>query len=301
VVYLVLPMSDETESVREEELSPVALKAFPWAAIVWFGVLLVACYAPVLWRLARQWATDGDMGHGFFVPVVAGYIAWQLRDKLLAAEAAPSWWGLAVLGWGALQLYFATLGAELFLARTAFVISVAGMILLLCGSRILRILAFPLFLLLFMVPIPAILYNQVTFQFQLIASRLAEAALALFGVPVLREGNILELASQRLSVVEACSGIRSLLTLAFLSLVYAYFFDKKVWMRFALLAATVPIAILANASRVTISGLLSESNPKLAEGMFHAASGWLIFMVALLFLVLVHAAINRIYRLFHAK
>jgi exosortase len=152
-----------------------------------------------------------------------------------------------------------------------------------------------------MVPIPAIIYNQVTFQFQLIASRLAEAALSLCGVPVLREGNILELASQKLSVVEACSGIRSLLTLSFLSLVYAYFFDKKVWMRFALLAATVPIAILANASRVTVSGLLSEVNPKLAEGMFHAASGWLIFMVALLFLVLVHAAINRICRLFHAK
>lgn len=96
-------------------------------------MLLVACYAPVLRRLARQWATDGDMGHGFFAAVVAGYIAWQRRDELLAAEAAPSWWGLAVRGWGALQLYFATVGAKLFLARTAFVISVAGMILLLGG------------------------------------------------------------------------------------------------------------------------------------------------------------------------
>ncbi|MGA2328774.1 MAG: exosortase/archaeosortase family protein [Bryobacteraceae bacterium] len=287
-------------SVREGEPSAGSWKALPWAAMVWFAALLVACYAPVLARLVRQWATDGDMGHGFFVPVVAGYIAWQRRDELLSAEVSPSWWGLAVLAWGALQLYFATVGAELFLARTAFIVSVAGMILLLGGVRILRILAFPLFLLLFMVPIPAIIYNQVTFKFQLIASRLAEGALALLGVPVLREGNILELASQKLSVVEACSGIRSLLTLSFLSLVYAYFFDKKVWMRFVLLAATVPIAIVANASRVTVSGLLSEVNPHLAEGMFHAASGWLIFMVALAILIAVHLLINWVYRLFHA-
>jgi len=255
--------------------------------------LLVACYAPVLWRLVRQWATDGDMGHGFFVPVVAGYIAWQQRDKLLAAEVAPSWWGLAVLGWGVLQLYFATVGAELFLARTAFVISVAGMILLLCGSRILRLLAFPLFLLLFMVPIPAIIYNQVTFQFQLIASRLAEAALSLCGVPVLREGNILELASQKLSVVEACSGIRSLLSLTFLSLVYGHFFERKAWLRVVLFISTIPIAIVANASRVTITGIITQVKPELAEGFFHEAEGWVIFMVALLILIVWHQMLVR--------
>jgi len=276
-------------------------RTFPWAPILWFGALLVAGFAPVLARLVRQWATDGDMGHGFFVPIVAAYIAWQRREELLTAEAAPNWWGLAVLLWGALQLWLATLGAELFLARTAFVISLVGVVLLVGGKRILRILAFPLFLLLFMVPIPAIIYNQVTFQFQLLASRLAEGALALMGVPVLREGNILELASQRLSVVEACSGIRSLLTLSFLSLVYAYFFDKKIWMRYALLVATLPIAIAANASRVTLAGVLSEVNPKLAAGLYHEASGWVIFMVALAMLIVVHALINRIYRLFHGS
>lgn len=292
-------MSDDTVSEGGSQAAPADWRAFPWVPIAWFGVLLILCYAPVLKRLVAQWATDGDMGHGFFVPLVAGYIAWQRRDELLAAPPVPNWWGLAVLVWGALQLFFATLGAELFLARTALIVSLVGMILLLAGSRILRILTFPLFLLLFMVPIPNIIYNQITFQFQLIASRLAEMALGVLGVPVLREGNILELASQRLSVVEACSGIRSLLTLSFLSLVYAYFFDKKVWMRFALLLAAAPIAIVANASRVTIAGLLSEVNPKLAEGVFHTASGWLIFMVALLILIVVHAAINRIYRLFH--
>ncbi|MGE5571320.1 MAG: exosortase/archaeosortase family protein [Rhodospirillales bacterium] len=288
-------------SAREEAPAGGATKSLPWAAVIWFGALLLLCYAPVLTRLVQQWIADEDMGHGFFVPVVAGYIAWQRRDELAALKPSPNWWGLAVLAWGAAQLYFATLGAELFLARTAFIISLAGVILLAAGAHALRILAFPLLLLLFMVPIPAIIYTHITFKFQLLASRLAEAALALLGVPVLREGNILELATQRLSVVEACSGIRSLLTLSFLSLVYAYFFDRKVWMRFALLVCTVPIAIVANASRVTMTGLVSEVDPELAEGVFHTASGWVIFMVALAILIAAHWVINRTYRLFHGK
>lgn len=290
-----------TSTAREGKPSRGAPTLFSWAAIVWFGALLIASYAPVLARLVHQWATDEDMGHGFFVPLVAGYIVWRRRPALLAAKPAPSWWGLAVIAWGALQLYIATLGAELFLARTAFIVTLTGMVLFLGGRPILRVVAFPLFLLCFMVPIPAIIYNQITLPLQFFASHVAEVVLSALGVPVIREGNILDLANQNLSVVEACSGIRSLLTLSFLSLVYAYFFDKKVWMRPLLLVLTVPIAILANAGRVTITGLLSEVNPELAEGLFHTASGWVIFMVALLMLVAVHAVINRIYSLAHAR
>ena len=268
----------------------------PWRTLAWFGVLLVVAYAPVLQRLVSQWANDEDMGHGFFVPIIAGYIVWQKRGELLAAAPSPCWWGLLVVGYGTFQLMVATLGAELFLARTAFVFSVIGAVLMLAGWRVLRLLAFPLFLLFFMVPIPAILYNQITFPLQLVASRVADATLSLLGIPVLREGNILELASQRLNVVEACSGIRSLLSLSFLSLVYAYFFDKKVWMRGVLLVATVPISILANSGRVTLTGLVSEYDPELARGIFHYASGWVVFMVALAILVAFHQAVNIIFR-----
>ncbi|HRS75357.1 MAG TPA: exosortase/archaeosortase family protein, partial [Anaerolineaceae bacterium] len=196
----------------------------------WFSILVLVCYAPVLNRLVNQWATDEDMGHGFFVPVIAGYIAWRKLRQPPLVEWKPSWWGLGVVAWGCLQLGVATLGAELFLARTAFIISVIGVLLTLGGWGVLRRLAFPLFLLFFMVPIPAIIYNQITFPLQLFASQVADWTLSALGIPVLREGNILELASQRLNVVEACSGIRSLLSLSFLSLVYAYFFDGKVWM-----------------------------------------------------------------------
>jgi exosortase len=294
-------MTAGSPAAPEERLPEPPWTALPWAPVLWFGLLLVACYAPVLWRLVNQWSTDGDMGHGFFVPLVSGYIAWQRRRELMEAWGPSNWWGLMVIAWGAAQLYAATLGAELFLARTAFIVSLAGMVLFLGGTKALRILAFPLFLLFFMVPIPAIIYNVVTFKLQILASRLSEAALAVLGVPVLREGNILRLPNQSLSVVEACSGIRSLLTLSFLSLVYAYFFDKKVWMRAVLLAATVPIAIVANAFRVTVSGLLSQVNPELSEGLFHSAAGTLIFVFGLLLLVAVHWAVNWGWKLAHGR
>ncbi len=294
-------MTAGTPAASESRVHQPPPPALVWAPIAWFGLLLAACYGPVLWRLINQWSSDGDMGHGFFVPIVAGYIAWQRRSELLEVWGPSDWRGLIVIAWGAAQLYAATLGAELFLARTAFIVSLAGIVLYLGGARVLRLLAFPLFLLFFMVPIPAIVYNVVTFKLQTLASQLAEGALALLGVPVLREGHILRLPSQALSVVEACSGIRSLLTLSFLSLVYAYFFDKKVWMRTVLLMATVPIAIVANACRVTVSGLLSQVNPELAEGVFHSAAGFLIFAFGLVLLVLVHVAVNWSWKLVYGR
>jgi len=272
-----------------------------WQTWAWFGALLLVCYAPVLWRLVRQWDYDPDMGHGFFVPVVAAFIVWQKRHELLALKPSPNWWGLAIVLYAALQLYVATLGAELFLARTAFVLSIIGTVLLLGGTGYVRLLAFPLFLLFFMIAIPGVVYNSITFRLQLLASKVSTDALNLLQIPVLREGNVLELADQKLSVVEACSGIRSLLSLTFLSLVYGYFFEKKLWLRVVLFLSTVPIAIIANASRVTLTGVLTEYKPELAEGFFHTLSGWVIFMVGLAILVALHQLINGGYRLLHAR
>jgi exosortase len=263
----------------------------PLALIPWFGLLLIACYAPVLASLVSDWINDGDMGHGFFVPVIAGFIVWQQKEELAALPLRPNWWGLVLVVLGGLQLIVATLGVELFLARTAFVITLVGVVWTLGGVPLLRKLAFPLFLLVFMVPIPALIYNRITFPLQLLASRLAEHALALLAIPVLRDGNILELPTQRLSVVEACSGIRSLLSMTFLALVYGYFFEKKTWVRVVLFASTIPIAILANGGRVTITGILSEIKPELAEGLFHESTGWVIFMIGLGILLLLHRLI----------
>jgi len=279
-----------------EHAPAASIRSISWPAMAWFGILLVAAYFPILRHLVWQWSNDEDVGHGFFVPVVAGYIAWQRRDEILALPRKPAWWGAGLLVFAALLAYISTLGAELFLQRIAFLISLLGVLLVMAGTALVRKLQFPLVLLLFMIPLPTALYNQITFPLQLFASQVAETALGILGIPVLRDGNILELASQKLSVAEACSGIRSLLSLSFLSLVYAYFFDAKPWMRWALLIGTLPIAIIANAGRVTITGILSEIDPKLASGIFHSMEGWVIFIIAMAMLVMLHLLINWIYR-----
>ncbi len=289
-------MRTPVAEISEQPTPPVvqASAEIPWAALAWFTMLLVAVFFPILRALVDQWMTDEDVSHGFFVPVVALYIVWQRRDKILALEYKPAWWGLAVMAWGALQAYLGTLAAELFLQRTSFLISLVGLLLVVGGVALVRQLIFPLLLLPFMIPIPSVIYNQLTFPLQLFASRVAEFVLGVVGIPVLRDGNILELASQKLSVAEACSGIRSLLSLTFLSLVYAYFFDGRVWMRWVLFFLTIPIAIVANAGRVTITGMLSEVNPELARGFFHELEGWVIFMIALVLLLATHFLISRL-------
>jgi exosortase len=265
----------------------------PWTMIAWFGVLLIAGYAPVLRSLVAQWNDDPDMGHGFFVPVIVGYIVWQRREEIMALTPKPNWWGAVLVFWGGLQLLLASLGAELFTARVSFVITIIGVVWMMGGTEILKKLAFPLFLLFFMIPIPAVIYSAATFKLQILASKLADEALTVLQVPVLREGNVLELPNQKLSVVEACSGIRSLLSLTFLSLVYGYFFEKKRWIRIVLFFSTIPIAIVANASRVTITGIMTQIKAELAEGFFHEAQGWVIFMVALVILMIWHQMLVR--------
>jgi exosortase len=266
---------------------------FSWFAISWVGVLLGICYAPILVALVRQWSFDPDMGHGFFVPLIAAGIVWHKRKQIAGIPAKPNWWGLAVMVWAGFQLYIATLGAELFLARTSFVISIIGAVLLLGGTKYVKVFAFPLMLLFFMVPIPAVIYNQLTFPLQIIASRFAETLIGWMQIPVYREGNVLILPEQTLNVVEACSGIRSLLMLTFLSLVYGYVFEKRTWIRVALFFSTIPIAIAANAGRVAFTGLISQFKPELAEGWFHEAQGEVIFMIALAILVAFHQLLIR--------
>ncbi|QOY92314.1 exosortase/archaeosortase family protein [Paludibaculum fermentans] len=296
IVKLKVPVETNTNpgSLAAEQ-PPNSSLADVLIPVAWLLALLVICFAPTLRHLVQDWIKNEDMGHGFFVPVVSAYIAWLKRGDLVFPVKVNKW-GLVIVVVAALQQYVATLGAELFLARTAFVFSIYGVTLYLCGTANFKKLLLPLGLLFFMVPLPAIVYTQITFPLQLFASRVAEDVLTLLGIPVLREGNVLELPSQKLSVVEACSGIRSLLSLSFLSLVYGYFFDNRPWMKFALLVATVPIAVLTNATRVTVTGILSERDPELARGFFHSAEGWLIFSVALALLLFTHHLIKLVIR-----
>jgi exosortase len=282
-----------TPALADSQSTVQKKSPFAWTTIAWVSLLLVICYEPVLVALVRQWSTDADMGHAFAVPIFAAYIAWKKRDQIADLTPAPNWWGLAIMLWAGLQLYLGTLGAELFLTRTSLVISIIGAVLLLGGTNYLKIFKFPLFLLFFMIPIPAVIYTEITFPLQLFAGRVAEYTIDLLQIPVIREGNVLILPQQTLNVVEACSGIRSLLTLTFLSLIYGYFCEKRAWVRTVLFFSTIPIAILANSGRVTITGIVSQFNPELAEGWFHEAQGWVIFMIGLAILVGVHQLVVR--------
>ena len=203
--------------------------------------------------------------------------------------------------WGFVQSVLGTVGADYFLTRTGFFIALIGVIWTMAGFEMLRRLAFPLFLLLFTIRIPLFIYSRITFPLQLLASKLAAGGLSLIGIPVLREGNVLELASQKLDVVEACSGIRSLISLSFLALVYGWFFDRKVWMRWVLLAASIPIAIIANSGRIVITGILSEIQKEFATGAYHSFEGWVIFMVDLFILISFHGLLNKAYSFVQAR
>jgi exosortase len=280
---------------------PPEQHAIDWAPLIWFSALLLVSYVAVLYALGVQWTYDDDVSHGPFVPVVAAYIAWQRRQQFIDTEKQTNYWGLAITGWAVFQLLIGSLGAELFLQRTALIIAITGIVLFLGGWKILKLAAFPIFLLLFMIPLPKVIYGQITLPLQLFASSVAEQVLTILDIPVLREGNIIQLTHKTLNVVEACSGIRSLMALSFLGLVYGFFFDSKQWMKWALLAATIPIAILANASRVAMTGILTEYNPELADGFFHMLEGWVIFVVAGIMLFMAHKLINFVYHRFAKK
>jgi exosortase len=270
---------------------------FPWPYLAWFAILVAACYFPVIQNVTHQWSSDDDMGHGYFVPLIVGFIVWERREELFSVEIRPSRWGLVVLVLGGILACVGALSAEIFTERVAFMVTITGLVFYLGGRELLRRLAFPLVLLCFMLPLPGLLYKQITFPLQLLATRMAEVGLELLGRTVLREGNILEMAGRQVSVVEACSGVRALLSLAFFSLAYAYLFHPKAWMRWALLVAAVPVAVIANASRIVLTGILGEYDERLAEGFFHGMSGWVVFVIAIAML----AVVERVLRRFEGK
>ena len=265
----------------------------PWrlAVITLTALLLAACYAPALRGMFEQWSNDEDMSHGFVVPAVILWIVWRERERWRMLQMKPSWWGFALLAAGAGAQFASALGVGLFAGSVAFLVSVGGAILCLGGFAWLRVLAFPLTLAIFMLPKLAVVYNQVTLPLQLLASQIAVGILTAAGIAVLREGNILDVAGHRVAVVEACNGIRYLLSLGFVAVVFAYLSDSKPWMRLALLAAAIPIAIFANAARVAAAGWL----PALDAGIPHAICGWFIFVLCFATLALLRQLVNKMY------
>ncbi len=270
-----------------------------WALgnVLALALLLVLLYAPVLGRLALQWWEDPNSGHGFLVPVFAGYALWRERHRWQRLAIEPANFGAGVMLAGVALLVVGTLGAELFLSRLSLLVLLGGIVIFLGGWKVLRAVAFPLGYLVLMIPLPGIVYNEVTFPLQLQASRLAAASLELLRIPVLREGNLLYLPNYTLEVVEACSGIRSLMSLMALAVAYGYLVESPRWIRIALVGSMFPIAVAANSLRVVLTGVLAyQFGPSLAEGFFHFFSGWLIFVTAFVFMLWVHWVLVKVNR-----
>jgi exosortase len=270
--------------------SPGSLRNLQFASgMVLILVLTVLVYGAVLAKLVADWWDIPDFSHGFLVPIFSAYLIWAKRETLKKTKIAPSWGGIPLIVFGLVVLLLGVFGAELFLSRLSLVILLAGLVLCFGGSQLLRELRFALLVLLLAIPIPSIVFNQITLPLQMLASKLASALLPLFGVPVLREGNVIELPAMKLEVAEACSGIRSLMSLFTLSVFYGYFLEKTFLRRTILALASIPIAIAANAVRILGTGLCVQYwDPDKAMGFFHEFSGWVMFLVSLSCLFFVH-------------
>ena len=262
--------------------------SFAWGSVI-IVALIAAVYYRVLAKLVTDWWQIPDFSHGFLVPIFAAYLVWAKRKTLLETKITPTWSGLAVIAFGLLVLILGVYGAELFLSRVSLVILLAGLVLCFGGWQLLKELQFALLVLLLAIPIPSIIFNEITLPLQILASKLASALLPLFGVPVLREGNVIELPAMKLEVAEACSGIRSLMSLFTLSVFYGYFLERTFFRRAILALASIPIAIAANAVRILGTGLCVQYwDPDKALGFFHEFSGWVMFLVSLGCLFIVH-------------
>jgi exosortase len=252
-----------------------------YAAVVLLAGSFGLLYWPVIAKLVHHWAIDQNYSHGYLIPPIAGWLAWERRQQLKALRPAGTSWGLVIVAGSLLLLLAGLLGAELFISRIAMLGTLVGSVLFILGWAHLRILAFPLGVLLLMIPIPAILFNQIMFPLQLIASRAGEASLAVAGIPALREGNVIVLANMTLQVAEASSGLRSLVSLLALAILFGYFSEPRAGTRIAIAVSAVPVAIGTNALRVAGTGIAAHYyGTAAAEGFFHGFSGWIIFIAA---------------------
>lgn len=271
----------------QAEVFPSRFKSINHLYLLLILTVLVGLYYPVLIELARDWSTNDNYSHGFFIPLISGYMIYIMRAELEKISIKPVNWGLLLVLAGLGQLYIAKVGSEYFLQRTSLILVLLGLVLFLLGKAMVRKLLLPIGYLIFMVPLPAIIWNKIAFPMQLYSSAITEKVIQMVGIPVFREGNVLHLAQTTLEVVDACSGLRSLTTMFALSAALAWFSMYPTWKKWMLFLAAAPIAIFANIVRLTgTAGLASIYGEKVAQGFLHEFSGLFTFVLGLMLLVL---------------
>jgi exosortase len=281
-------------SGKREDIQP---KGTSWSQVALlapvFALILAVLYSSIGQALAAQWWDDANYTHGFLVPLFSGVLVWRQRARLRALAPRGSMRGLPVLLGGISLLVLGDLGAENFLMRSSLIVILAGLVLFHLGPRVFRIVLFPLSFLFFMVPLPGVVFYAVTFPLQRLAAEQAAWVLDLLGVPVLLDGNVIHLSQISLGVTEACSGIRSLISLLAAAVAGAYLLIPSRWAMTVLVVSAVPITILANVARVVTSGLIGQwFGVEYAAGFFHEFAGLAVYILALACLVGVHRLIR---------
>jgi exosortase len=255
------------------------MRPWQWVQIGVLGGLVAGLYYSVVPSMVAIWWEDPGYSHGLLIPPLALYIAWMHRHEIFAQPAVSDGRGLWLSAAACLLYLLGKLGAEFFLMRISMVVLLGGLVWTFWGLRRLQKLAFPLVLLLTMVPLPAVLYNRLAAPLQLFASGVATWVLQVISIPVYQDGNIIHLSNTSLGVAEACSGLRSISSLSVLALVLGYLLNPRLGARVALFLLAIPTAIGVNVLRIVGTALVAEQDPQLAEGFYHSFSGWLVFLV----------------------
>ena len=271
----------------------------PVNALAVAGVLIAGgwLYGSTLKGLGAEWASSPDSSYGLVLLVVALSVLFRRRRAMAEAASSTSspLIGTVLLAGGVFLYIIGTFGAEIFLTRASAVFVAAGALQWLVGSRALRIALAPLTFLLIAIPLPALIVNAVTLPLQLVASRIAETSLMTAGFPVYRDGNLLMLPSVTLEVADACSGLRSLVSLLAIGALVAWADHRSIARRAAIVASAVPIAIVMNGLRIAATGAACELwSPRAAAGGWHTFAGWITFVVSVAVLMALSTIVRRL-------
>lgn len=270
-----------------------ALKTYRYYLLLCL-LMLTMVYLSIVPPMVKDWYTDDNYSHGFIIPLIAGYFLYERRNALQKIFVEPWGPGLLVIILGLVQLTVAWLGTEYFTMRLSLVVLMAGMVLYFFGREVFKIALLPISYLIFMVPLPYIIYDAMAFPLKLFVTKVSVGVLSSVGVVVLREGNIIMFPTTTLEVADACSGIRSLMSLLALSVAYAFFVNTTTVKRWIIIASAIPIAIFTNSLRVIVTGILAQYwGAKAAEGFFHEFAGMVVFALAMVMLVALGAILGK--------